>query len=80
MQFPFFLFLINIFDCYKLLYFEFEFRKFLNELDVYLKTLKVLIRVSYKNKYISSKNYSAWVKKITNINNLMLGWFKCVKV
>ena len=54
--------------------------KYLNELDVYLKTLKVLIRVSYKNKYISSKNYSAWIKKITNINNLMLGWFKCVKV
>ena len=54
--------------------------KYLNELDIYLKTLIVLIRVSYKNKYISSKNYSAWAKKITNINNLMLGWFKCVKV
>lgn len=53
--------------------------KYLNELDVYLKTLKVLIRISYRNKYISSKNYKAWVKKITNINNLMLGWFKWAK-
>ena len=54
--------------------------KYLNDLDVNLKLLKVLIRVSKKNKYISPKNYAAWVKKITNINNLMLGWLKCVKV
>lgn len=54
--------------------------KYLNELDIHLKTLIILIRVSYKNKYISSKNYKAWVKKITNINNLMLGWFKWAKV
>lgn len=48
----------------------------LNELDSDLKFLKVLIRVSYKRKYISSKNYTAWVKKITNISNLLGGWIK----
>lgn len=52
----------------------------LNELDVDLKMLKVLVRVSYKNKYISGKNYGAWSKKIANINNLMNGWIKaCLK-
>jgi len=53
--------------------------EYLNRLDVNLKMLKVLIRVSKRNKYISSNNYTAWVKKITNINNLMFGWIKCVK-
>ena len=49
---------------------------FLNELDVNLKMLKVLIRISYKRKYISSRNYTAWSKKLTNISNLMGGWIK----
>lgn len=53
--------------------------KALNDLDVNLKMLKVLIRVSKKNKYISPKNYTAWSRKITNINNLMFGWIKCVR-
>lgn len=48
----------------------------LNELDVELKMLKVLIRVSYKNKYINSKNYAAWSKKIFNISNLLGAWIK----
>ena len=52
----------------------------LNELDTDMKMLKVLIRVSYKNKYINSKNYSAWSKKITNISNLLGGWINsCLK-
>jgi len=54
--------------------------KALNDLDVNLKVLKVLIRISKRSKYISVNNYTAWVKKITNINNLMLGWInKCLK-
>lgn len=48
----------------------------LNELDVHLKMLKVLIRVSYKRKFINAKNYGAWSKKITNIGNLLGGWMK----
>ncbi len=53
----------------------------LNNLDIDLKMLKILVRISKKNKYINNNNYCAWVKKLTNINNLMLGWFsKCAKV
>jgi len=53
----------------------------LNELDSDLKMLKVLIRISYKNKYINNKNYSAWSKKIMNISNLLGSWIKsCLKV
>lgn len=52
----------------------------LNELDTDLKMLKVLLRVSYKSRYISSKNYSAWSKKIFNISNLLGAWIKsCLK-
>ena len=52
-----------------------------NNIDNNLKFLKVLIRISYKQRYISSKNYSSWSKKITNINNLLYGWIKaCLKV
>lgn len=62
---------------------EYEIRKrikYLNELDIILKMLKVLIRISYKRKYISSKNYAAWSKKITNIGNLLGGWINsCLK-
>ena len=51
---------------------------YLNEIDSNLKMLKVMIRVSYKKKYISPKNYGAWAKIITNVNNLLYGWFKNV--
>lgn len=50
----------------------------LNELDINLKYLLVLIRVSYRNKYINIKNYRAWSYKITIINNLMIGWINSV--
>ncbi len=52
----------------------------LNTIDVELKMLKVMSRVSYKKKYINSNNYKAWSKKITNIGNLLGGWIKsCLK-
>lgn len=50
--------------------------KYLGDLDNELKFLKVLIRVSYRRKYISNNNYKAWTKKITNICNLLGGWIK----
>lgn len=54
--------------------------KSLNELDVDLKMLKVLIRISKKRKYINSKNYEAWSKKINNIGNMLGGWIvSCLK-
>lgn len=48
--------------------------KYLFELDIKLKFIKTLIRISYRKKYISSKNYSAWSKKIFHIGNLLGGW------
>ena len=63
----------NIIDAFKQ-YNKMEKIMYLNSLDSNLKFLKVLIRVSYKRKYISNKNYTAWVKKITNIANLLGGW------
>lgn len=54
--------------------------KFLSELDVTMKMIKVLIRVSKKKKYINIKNYTAWSKKLTNICNLLGGWISsCLK-
>ena len=53
----------------------------LNELDVELKMIKVMIRISYKKRYINGNNYRAWSKKISNIGNLLGGWIKrCQKV
>lgn len=51
---------------------------YLNEIDCNLKILKVLIRISYKKKYISPKNYGSWARYITNVNNLLYGWLKNV--
>ena len=52
---------------------------YLNRLDVTLKTLKVLVRIAYKKKYISLKNSKIWSKKITNISNLTWTWIKSCK-
>ena len=48
--------------------------KYLYELDIKLKFIKALIRIAYRKKYISSKNYLAWSKKIFHIGNLLGGW------
>jgi len=54
---------------------------YLNKLDVDLKFLKVLVRLSYRRKYINKRNYTAWSKKITNVGNLLGGWISsCAKV
>lgn len=50
--------------------------KYLSQMDVNMKVLKVFVRMAYKNKYISAKNYGAWSKKIANLCNLMGG---CIK-
>ena len=52
---------------------------YLNEIDVNLKMLKVYVRIAYKKKYISSRNYGAYSRKITNVNNVLLSWFSRVK-
>lgn len=69
----------NVISAYKL-YEKKDKLKELNSLDINLKMLKVLIRLSHKRKYISHKNYEAWSKKINNIGNLLGGWIiSCVK-
>lgn len=65
--------IIYIIRCYKE-YNKINKLKELNKLDVTLKYLKVLIRVSFKNKYINSNNYAAWSKKLFNIGNLVGRW------
>ena len=47
---------------------------YLFELDVQLKFIKALARISYRKKYISNKNYSVWCKKLYNLGNLLGGW------
>lgn len=46
----------------------------LNEIDVDLKMIKVMVRLSYRNRYINKGNYKAWCRKLTNIGNLLGGW------
>ena len=53
---------------------------YLNSLDINLKMLKVLARVSYKRKYINIKNYEAWSRKINKISCSLGGWINsCLK-
>lgn len=48
----------------------------LNQLDVYLNLQKIYIRLSYKYRYISIKNYETWSEKVTDICNLLGAWIK----
>ena len=50
--------------------------KYLSELDIQLDLMKVYIRLSYKYKYISTQNYSAWSSILTNICNMLGGWIQ----
>ena len=69
----------NILIAYKI-YDKTDKLRYLNNLDINLKMLKVLARVSYKKKYISIKNYEAWSRKISNVG-ISLGGFinSCLK-
>ncbi len=48
----------------------------LGQLDASLKTLKVLVRISNKKKYINNRIVKTWNKKIINISNLTWTWMK----
>ena len=48
----------------------------LNLLDVNIKMLCFLIRLSYRKKYINKRNYFAWSNKLNNINNLIGEYIK----
>lgn len=49
---------------------------YLNSIDEELILLNDYMRVSYKLKYISNKNYVSFNKKVTTIYNLLGGWIK----
>lgn len=71
--------LVSLIDAHK------EFNKtkrltHLNKMDSTMKILKLLVRVSFKRKYISPKNYGAWSRKMADVTNLMGGWIRsCLK-
>ena len=44
---------------------------YLNQLDVNLKMLKVLVRVSYKKKYINIRNYESWCRKLNTVGTFL---------
>ena len=69
--------LVSIIDAYK----SYDSKmKYLNELDANLNVLKVLVRISYRKKYITGKNCGACARKIADINNIMYSWMnKCQK-
>lgn len=48
----------------------------LYKLDINLKMIGFLIRISKRNKYISPSNYAAWSKKLSKVSNLLGGWIK----
>lgn len=50
--------------------------EYLDKADSELKVIKILVRVSYKFKYINSKNYGAWSRKLSNVANPLNGWIK----
>ena len=45
--------------------------EYLTDCDVELAVLKTLIRISYKMKYITDKNYMAWSNKISEIGKML---------
>ena len=54
--------------------------QYLNRLDTDLNLLKIHIRISYRYKYISSKNYATWSELVTNVGNMLGGWINsCLK-
>lgn len=48
----------------------------LERLNYEMKYLKALIRVLFLRKYISEHKLEVWVGKITNANNVVVGWSK----
>ena len=45
--------------------------EYLNDCDVELGVLKTLVRISYKMKYITEKNYMTWSNKMSEIGKML---------
>lgn len=50
--------------------------RYLNMLDAELMYQRFMIRISYKKKYITLKNYQVWSYKVTEIGKMLGGWIK----
>lgn len=48
--------------------------KILKGVDISLCFLKINVRLAYRYKYISEKNYTTWSEKITDICNMLGSW------
>jgi hypothetical protein len=46
----------------------------LQKLNLELKLLKGMVRLAYWNRYIKVRNLEAWATKLTEINNIVVGW------
>lgn len=45
--------------------------EYLNDCDIELSVLKTLVRVSYKMKYITDKNFMAWSNRLSEIGKML---------
>lgn len=48
--------------------------KYMRNMDCSLSFLKVEVRLSFKYKFITEKNYETWSKKIDEVGNILGGW------
>ena len=54
--------------------------KILNKIDAEIAKQGFYVRFSYKQKYITAKNYLEWSKKLEEIGKILGGWIKaCLK-
>ena len=54
--------------------------KILNKIDAEIAMQGFYVRFSYKQKYISSKNYIEWSRRLEEIGKILGGWIKaCLK-
>ena len=47
---------------------------YLLKVDSDLKTMQVMVRISYNLKYINYKNYGSWSRSIAKVNNGVNAW------
>ncbi len=49
---------------------------YLIKVETHLNIMKIFVRIAKKNKYINSRNYTAWSYKIAEIDNMLSKWRK----
>lgn len=51
----------------------------LNMVDAEIQLQKVFVRISHSNKYISSKNYMEWSRRLDEIGKILGGWIRSTR-